>query len=82
MTKHYYEGKLIRTSKTHQYEYALLWRNKVIACCTNYANSLKRFSKEFNYAAGFTGVVYSSTYGNHSVEKAEELKLVKLTIEN
>lgn len=78
MTKYYYEGKLIRTSKRDNYTHAIIWRNRVVACCGGYDRALKRYNQEFNYVAGFTACTYSSDYGNHSLEKARELKLVEL----
>lgn len=78
MTKYYYEGKLIRTSKRDNYTHAIIWRNRVVACCGGYERAIKRYNQEFNYLCDTS--IYSS-YGNHSLEKARELKLVELTIE-
>lgn len=75
MTKYYYEGKLIRTSKKDNYTHAILWRNRVVACCGGYERAIKRYNQEFNYLSDTS--IYSC-YGNHSLEKARELKLVEL----
>lgn len=76
MTKYYYEGKLIRTSKRDNYTHAVLWRNKVVACCGSYERAVARFNQEFIYLSDSR---YYSDYGQHSLEKARELKIVELT---
>lgn len=82
-TKYYVNGKLVRTSRNSNYEYAIIWYMdtehtsfKLIACSETMERINKRFASEYNYLSneGF----YSSTYGQHSATKAQCLKVVKL----
>ena len=46
--KYYLNGKLVRTSERN-YMYAITYKGKVIACCRDGENALKRYKSELKY---------------------------------
>lgn len=46
--KFYYDGKLVRTSKTHVYSHAVLWAGEVVACSGSYELARKELASRIS----------------------------------
>lgn len=44
--KFYIDGKLVRTSKTHDYTHALMWHDSVISCHGSYEQAVKALNRK------------------------------------
>lgn len=50
--KFYYKGKLIRTSKTHNYTHAVMLGNTLISCASSYDLASKAYANYLNIYRG------------------------------
>ena len=71
-TKYYLNGKLVRTSYNN-YEYAITFNGRLIACCGDEAKAQKRFNSEVSYFINYKG--YSPEECN-TLFKIEKLQKV------
>ena len=67
--KYFLNNKLVRTSYNN-YEFAITFNGRLIACCGDYAKAQKRYSSDYNY--------YTKYYGFSTEEVAKYLKIEKL----
>ena len=85
MKKNYYYNGIKVRSSDNDYSHAIIYnyvnkdgeeKFRLIACSGSYQAVINRFKREYNYLSNED--IWSSTYGQHSKEKASKLQIVEL----